>query len=416
MQHDGITAALGLQHWFVETVSGTPAGELRLRLERRLPQHTCSRCGTKTIRRYDHEVRQLRDLSISGRVVYLLVPQWRIPCHQCQAVVTEELDLCDPGQVLTKRYERYIAELCEVLPLQAIAELEGLSWSTVVRIDRKYLKLRQQVHEIGEVRKLCIDEVAYRKGQRYVTVVSDLETRHVVWVGKGREKATVAAFFAALGPQRTARIECFAMDMSAAYIAAVEEGAPQAFIIYDHFHIVKYVNEAVDQVRRDEQARADHAGKEALKNKRFVLLRRERDLPMKQRISLWELYTLNERIAISHILKEDFFTLFECQSIEQAARFLDAWIGRARESKLAPFDRLCEQLDRWRDGLLNYFIHRISNGLAEAINNNINVLKRVARGFRDLDYFILKIHQRCGNLPPLWQVLPPDPGALTHTL
>jgi transposase len=416
VQHEGITAALGLQHWFVEAVAETPGGELRLRLDRRLPQHTCSRCGTKTIRRYDHEVRQLRDLSISGRVVYLLVPQWRVPCPQCQAVVTEELDLCDPGQVLTKRYERRIAELCEFLSLQAVAELEGLSWSTVVRIDRKYLKLRKQAYEIGEVRKLCIDEVAYRKGQRYVTVVSDLQTRRVVWVGKGREKATVAAFFQALGPQRTARIECFAMDMSAAYIAAVEEGAPQAFIIYDHFHIMKYVNEAVDQVRRDEQARADRAGKEALKNKRFVLLRRERDLPMKQRISLWELYTLNERIAISHILKEDFFTLFECKSIEQAARFLDAWTARARESKLAPFARLCEQLDRWRDGLLNYFIHRISNGLAEAINNNINVLKRVARGFRDLDYFILKIHQRCGSLPPLWQVLPPGPNALTHTL
>ena len=171
----------------------------------------------------------------------------------------------------------------------------------------------------------------------------------------------------------------------------------------------------VDQVRRDEQRKADQAAKEALKHKRFVLLRRERDLPMKQRISLWELYTLNENIAISHILKEDFFTLFECDNIDQAARFLDAWIGRAKQSKLEPFARLCEQLDRWRSGLLNYFIHRISNGLAEAINNNINVLKRVARGFRDLDYFMLKILQRCGNLPPLWQVLQPQPNPLTHT-
>ena len=416
MRHDGITVALGLQHWFVETVTETAAGDLRLRLARRLPQHTCPRCGTKTISGYDHEERQLRDLSMSGKVVYLVVPQWRILCRRCAAVVTEGMDLCDPGQGLTRRYEQFIARLCEVLPLRAIAQLEGLSWSTVVRIDRKYLQLRKQAHEFDDLRKLCIDEVAYRKGQRYVTVVSDLQTRRVVWVGKGREKATVAAFFQAIGPAKTAQIECFAMDMSAAYIAAVEEGAPQAFIIYDHFHIIKYVNEAVDQVRRDEQSKADQAGKEALKHKRFVLLRRERDLPMDQRVSLWELYTLNESIAISHILKEDFFTLFECKTIEQAARFLDAWIGRARESKLAPFARLCEQLDRWRDGLLNYFIHRISNGLAEAINNNINVLKRAARGFRDLEYFMLKILQRCGNLPPLWQVLPQDTGALTHTL
>lgn len=404
VQYDGITAALGLQRWFVEAVAEGPSGELRIRLERRLPQHACSRCGTKTLRRYDHEVRGLRDLAISGRAVYLLVPQWRVVCRRCQAVVTEEMDLCDPGQVLTRRYEQYIARLCEILPVQAVAELEGLSWSAVVRIDRKYLELRKRAHEIGDVRKLCLDEVAYRKGQRYLTVVSDLDTRRVVWVGKGREKATVAAFFQALGPHKAVQIQCVSMDMSSAYIAAVEEGAPQAFIIYDRFHIMQYINQAVDQVRRDEHRKADRAGKEALKNKRFVLLRRERDLPMKQRISLWELYGLNESIAISHILKEDFFTLFECKSVDQAARFLDAWIHRAKESKLQPFARLCEQLDRWRDGLLNYFIHRISNGLAEAINNNINVLKRVARGFRDLDYFMLKILQRCGNLPPLCQV------------
>jgi len=416
VQHDGITAALGLQHWFVETVTEAPSGALRVRVDRRLPQHACSRCGTKTIRRYDHEVRQLRDLPMSGKPVYLLVPQWRILCPQCRTIVTEELDLCDPGQVLTKRYEHYIARLCEVMSVQAVAELEGLSWSTVVRIDRKYLQLRQEAYAMGDVRKLCLDEIAYRKGQRYLTVVSDLQTRRVIWVGKGRDKAAVAAFFAALGPQQTARIECVAMDMSAAYIAAVQEAAPQAFIIYDRFHIMQYVNEAVDQVRRDEHAKADRAGKEALKHKRFVLLRRERDLPMKQRISLWELYALNQQIAISHILKEDFFTLFECESVEQAARFLDAWIARARQSSLGPFARLCEQLDRWRDGLLNFFIHRISNGLAEAINNNINVLKRVARGFRDLDYFILKILQRCGNLPPLWQVLSPAQDAIhPHT-
>lgn len=416
MQHDGITQALGLQQWFVETVTRLASGALQLRVQRRLPQHTCSRCGTKTLSGYDHEIRQLRDLPMSGTVVYLLVPQWRILCRNCKAVVTEAMDLCDPGQVLTKRYEQYIAQLCELMPLQAVADLEGLSWSTVVRIDRKYLQWRKQAYEIGDVRQLCIDEVAYRKGHCYVTVISDLQTRRVVWVGKGRDKATVAAFFDEIGPDKTAQIQCFSMDMSAAYIAAVQEAAPGAFIIYDRFHIMQYVNEAVDQVRRYEISRADRAGKEALKNKRFVLLRRERDLPMKQRISLWELYTLNEKIAISHILKEDFFTLFDCQTIGQAARFLDAWIGRARESKLAPFAKLCEQLDRWRDGLLNYFIHRVSNGLAEAINNNINVLRRLARGFRDLDYFMLKILQRCGSLPTLHQVEQTEPQPHTHTL
>lgn len=405
MQHDGITELLGLQAWFVESYEVRPGGDVRLGLARRLPFHTCSRCGNRTTKRYDHTVRGLRDLSSSGRPVYLYVRQWRLNCPVCRDIVTEQLDLCDPDQVMTRRYEHYVALLCEGMTVHAVAEMQGLHWSTVKRIDRKYLQLRQDAYRFGDVRRICLDEVAYRKGQRYLTVVSDLDTRDVIWVGKGREKATVAAFFAALGPEKTAQIESVAMDMSPAYVAAVEEGAPQALIVYDRFHIMQYVNEAVDQVRRDEQRKADKAGKETLKGKRWVLLRREKDLPMSQRVQLWELYVLNQGIAISHILKEDFTTLFECQDITQAARFLDTWMARARQSKLEPFLRLCEQLDRWRGNLLNYFEHRISNSLAEAINNNINVLKRAARGFHDLGYFMLKIMQRCGNLPPTATVI-----------
>jgi len=401
VHYDGITRLLGLQAWFVQAFEIRSNGQVHIRLERKLPFHTCSRCGRRTTKRYDRCIRELRDLPISGRPVYLQVPQWRLSCPVCRTITTERLDLCDPDQVMTARYEQHVAVYAEVAPLQWVADREGLSWSTVKRIDRKYLRLRQQAYRFGNVTRICIDEVAYRKGQRYLTVVSDFDTRHVIWIGKGREKATVAAFLAALGAAKTAGLHCVAMDMNAAYIAAFEEGAPQAFIVYDRFHIMKYVNEAVDEVRRQEQRKADQAGKEALKGKRWVLLRREKDLLMKDRISLWELYLLNQNIAISHLLKEDFTTLFECETEQQAARFLDAWLTRARQSGLEPFARLCEQLDRWRGNLLNYFVHRISNGLAEAINNNINVIKRTARGFRDLGYFMLKIMQRCGNLPPL---------------
>jgi transposase len=402
--YETITLVLGLQGWFAQALTVHRGREARIHLERNLPFHVCAQCGTKTTKRYDHSIRELRDLSLSGKAVYLYVPQWRIVCPTCKGVASERLDLCDPDQVMTRRYERYIAALCEQMSLQAVAKQEGLSWSTVKRIDRKYLELRNEARQFGEVRKLCIDEVAYRKGHRYLTVVSDYETRNVIWVGKGRDKAAVAAFFAALGLEKTARIECAAMDMSKIYIAAVAEAAPQAFIVYDRFHIMKYVNAAVDQVRRDEQKAADQAGQELLKNKRYVLLHREKNLTEKQQVSLQELCSLNQNIAISHLLKEDFCQLFECQDTVEAAYFLDGWLHRAQDSKLEPFGKLCEQLDRWREGLLNYFVHRIANGLAEAINNNINVLKRAARGFRDLEYFMLKILQRCGGLPPLAQV------------
>ncbi|MEI6500546.1 MAG: ISL3 family transposase [Armatimonadota bacterium] len=407
MPFQSISRALGLQGWVVEQIDFHGPDQLRLRVESTSPWHRCRRCGSRTTKAYDHRVRVLRDLSVFGRQVYLYVPQWRVDCPVCRAIVSEELDLCEPGQMMTRRYEHYLAKLCELLPAQAVARWEGLSWSTVAHIDRKYLEKRQQAQRLEDVRQICIDEVAYKKGQNYVTVVSDLISRKVLWVGKDRSKATVAAFFAELGPAATAAIEVVAMDMSAAYIAAVTESAPQALIVYDRFHIMKYVHEAVDQVRRDEQAAADTQGKTTLKNKRWVLLKREKNLKVKERTKLAELLALNAKLAKSYILKEDFTLFFECRDLDSAVQFLDGWIKRAKESQLQPFLHLVQQLQRWRFNLLNYFITPVSNGLAEAINNHINVIKRTAYGFRDVEFFMLKILQRCGNLPPLAQVLQP---------
>lgn len=405
MRDQDITAVLGLQGWSVEQVDVRSNGAAHVLVESTSPWHVCGRCGAKTTKAYDHEMRGLRDLSMSGRSVYLLVPQWRVECHVCRAVVTERLSLCEPHQTLTVRYEQYLARLCEFLPAQAVADLEGLSWSTVARVDRRYLERRKAALKPKKVRQICMDEVAYAKGQKYVTVVSDLETRKVIWVGKGRSKETVADFFAYLGPELTAQIETVSMDMSAAYIAAVEEGAPQAAIVYDRFHIMQHVHEAVDQVRRDEQAAADEQGKLSLKHKRWVLLRREKNLKAEDRPKLAELLTLNANLATSYILKEDFTLFFECPDMHTAAQFLDDWTRRALASGLQPFEHLVEQLRRWRFNLLNYHVYSVSNGLAEAINNKINVIKRTAYGFRDLDFFILKILQRCGALPRLEQGL-----------
>ena len=121
MPYKAITLLLGLQGWFVEDVTIHCGREARIHLERAPPFHECSQCGTKTTKRYDHSIRELRDLAISGRTVYLYVPQWRIVCATCKAIVTERLDLCDPDQVMTRRYERYVAELCEQMPLRAVA-------------------------------------------------------------------------------------------------------------------------------------------------------------------------------------------------------------------------------------------------------------------------------------------------------
>lgn len=399
MPLESITAALGLQHWVVERMVLHGDQELRLWLESTSPMHTCANCGRKCTKAYDHKIRVLRDLPISGRRVYLYVPVWRVQCPFCRAVKTESLDLCDPYRATTHRYEHHVATLCEWLNNSTVEAFEGLASTTVREIDKKYLQLRKQAHKFVDITQICIDEVAYAKGQKYVTVVSDLSTRKVIWVGKDRSKATVEAFFAELGPEGTAMIEVVAMDMSGAYTAAVQEQAPEAMIVYDRFHIMQHVHEAVDQVRRDEQAAADKEGKLTLKNKRWVLLKREKNLKDKERPKLAELLALNANLATSYLLKEDFTLFFECHGFDAAVQFLNDWTRRAIDSGLQPFRHLVEQLQRWRFNLLNYFIKPVSNALAEGNNTKINVLKRSAYGYRDINYFMLKILQRCGNLP-----------------
>ena len=405
MPDEIITRVLRLQGWVVANLWFHGAEEVHIRVESTSPWHTCGRCGTRTTKAYDHETRVVRDLPVSGRPVYLHVPQWRVECHVCQAVTSERVALYGPHQTLTYRYEYWLARLCEVATVSAVAQAEHLSWATVVRVERKYLELRKQAQRLENITEICIDEVAYAKGQKYVTVVSDLLTRKVLWVGKGRSKETLVAFFTLLGAEATAAITTVAMDMCAAYIAAVEEHAPEAAIVYDRFHIMKYVHAAVDQVRRDEQAAADQQGKLSLKKKRWVLLKREKNLKDSERPKLAELLQLNANLTAAYILKEDFTLFFDCADMDSAVQFLDDWVTRALASGLQPFKDLVEQLDRWRFNLLNYFIKPVSNGLAEAINNKINVIKRIAYGYRDLDFFMLKILEHCGALPPLEQVL-----------
>ena len=136
MSFQSISQVLGLQGWVVEQVDFHGSDELRLHLESTSPWHRCRRCGTRGTKAYDHDVRELRDLSFSDRRVYLYVPQWRVDCRVCRAIVSEELDLCEPGQMMTRRYERYLARLCQVLPTQAVADIEQLSWSTVRHVSR----------------------------------------------------------------------------------------------------------------------------------------------------------------------------------------------------------------------------------------------------------------------------------------
>jgi len=403
-----ITRLLGLQGWEVARVAiRTKRREVIVTIRRAAGTgYQCRGCNQLFFACYDQlPGRLVRDFPVWGRRCYLKFTPVRVSCPKC-GVGIEKLDWVAPFQHQTLRYERYIAALCSILPVLDVAESEGLNKGTVYRIDRKYLELRFAARQERSVRFLGIDEIAIRKGQHYATLFYDLERREVIDVQRGRRQRQVSRFFRRRGRAFCRGIVAVCMDLWKAYFKSVTRHCRQAVIVFDKFHVYCYLSEAVDSVRRFEQAPARKRGRDLIKGSRWLWLKGSDRLRRRERETLRDIMATNENLTKAYLLKEDFEQLYE-SSDEIAARcFLSEWTARCVESGLMPFCKLARRLLRWAEGILAYFKHRISNGVAEGINHKIKVMKRRSYGFRDLDYFFLKIMGCAGNLPSLESLLP----------
>jgi transposase len=316
----------------------------------------------------------------------------------------EALDWIGPHQRQTLRYEKYVVHLCDLLPVLDVAELEGLDKGTVYRLDRQWLERREAARPPIRVRYLGIDEIAIRKGQRYATVFYDLESKEVLALVPTRRQRRVSGFFRRLGKAVCRRIEAVCMDLWKPYLKSVRLHCPKATVVFDKFHVYTYLSQAVDEVRRTEQRKAEEEGKALIKGARWLLLRRTLKRP--QRHALAELLALNVPLQKAHLLKEEFEGFYGAATQEDAQAFLEDWTARCEESALAPFRKLVKRLRKHQEGILAYFTYRLTNAFAEGINNKIKVIKRRSYGFHDLRYFFLKILAVTGALPPA--------DALTH--
>jgi transposase len=404
-----VTDLLGLQGWQV-----LPHGiriedaTVYVALQRQPGQGCqCARCGQQALPAYDHTQRQVRDFPLWGRRCFLRFEEARVECPTC-GIATEKLHWLEPHQRQTVRYERYIARLCQLLPVLDVAELEGLDKGTVYRLDKKWLARRQAQRELRPVRYLGIDEIAIRKGHRYATVFYDLERREVIGLVKGRKERAVSGFFRRWGKALCRQVIAVCMDLWRPFLNSVRRHLTKAVVVFDKFHVFSYLSEALDEVRRQEQNQATQEGKSLLKGARWLLLKAQQRLRRKEKRALQELLELNQNLLLAHLLKEEFGEFYGSADAGTAQQFLQGWIERCQDSGLAPFVQLAKRIQRWSAGLLAYFEHPISNGISEGINNKIKVLKRRSYGFHDLGYFSLKILSSTGALPPL--------EALTHAL
>ena len=353
------------------------------------------RCGRSFRHYHDYREQFVRDLPWGPWPrVWLLVARYRVNCPDC-GVQTEPLDWMVPRCTYTKRLAEAVARACrEVRSIQAIAESFDLSWHTVKAIDKAALEGTLNPPDLTGVRRLALDEFSIRRHHRYATIFLDAEHNRVLWVCETREREAVARVFREVfGPAVCQGIEAVSMDMWEGYESAVREYLPNAQIVWDSFHLVKkYNQEVIDRVRLDESQRCQTEGeRKALKGTKFLLLKNRENLRDDEPAHLRALLRANRHLFVVHLLGEGLKHLWDYTYTACASRWFEGWYRQASHTRIEPLKRFARTMKERLDGILAHCRHPISNGVLEGINNKVKVIKRIAYGFRDMDYFFLKI-------------------------
>jgi transposase len=292
---------------------------------------------------------------------------------------------------MTKAFSNYLIAMMRLGAIKAVAEFTGVGWDTVKDIHKEHLQRKYRSINYKQLRYIGIDEFSIKKGHEYMTVFVDLESGQIIHAVEGRDKKSITPFLRKLA-RKAASLQAVAMDMSGAYASAVKEVLPNVAIVFDRFHVMALLSKAIDQVRREQQSICNQIGLKALKGMRFLLLKNFEKLDMKQKSSLETLFEANVPIAILHTMKEQLRLFWSKHTTQDGARFLGWWIIEAIESGVSELTRTARTLLEHFKGLLSYFEHRISNAKTEGINNKIKTLKRQAYGYRDMEYFKLRLY------------------------
>src|SRR5918995_292303 len=352
----------------------------------------CSACGATDLISRGHVQRRFRSLPIGSRATSLVLPIPRVECRACGLVRQVDVAFADPRRTYTQAFQRYVRELSRRMTIRDVAAHLNVGWDLVKDIQKRDLWRRFAKPKLKRLRRIAIDEIAVAKGHRYMTLVMDLGSGAVVFVGDGKGADALKPFWKRLRPSG-ARIEAVAMDMSAAYRGAVSAHLKEAVIVFDHFHVIKLFNDRLSDLRRSLYHRAEADQKKVLKGARWLLLKNPENLDAdkdeKQRLE--EALALNKPLATAYYLKEDLRRFWEQPGKRFATAFLDGWIPRAEAAGVKILKQMAKTLAAHRTGLLAYYHAMLTSGPMEGTNNKIKTMKRMAYGFRDPEFFKLKI-------------------------
>jgi transposase len=368
-------------------------GVVTFRIEQPRERHRCSLCGSDQVWDQGGVERTFRMVPIGHKPTFVQLVIPRVYCFGCGALRQVKVNFADPKKHYTRGFERYALELSQLMTIQDVAQHLQVSWDTIKDIQLRSLQRRFGKPKLHKLKEIAIDEIAIGKGHRYVTVVLNLRTGAVVFVGEGKGVETLEPFWKRLRRAR-AQVVAVATDMSKAYIRAVRDHLPGAVHVFDHFHIIKLVNDKLSSLRRQLYAQlTEEADRKLLKGTRWLLLKNPENLdPQRnEKERLQEALQLNAPLAIAYYLKEDLRQLWGQVNKRTARRVLKDWLARARASGIEILSQLADTLEEYQEGILAYYNCPISTGPLEGTNNKIKTMQRQAYGFRDYEFLKLKI-------------------------
>ena len=343
---------------------------------------------------YDRKIRRVRDLSCGDARIYLEFELRRVWCRYCGAVKQEKLPWLADSPFYTKRFAFFVGRRCRTTTISDVARELHLDWRAIKELDKQYM--REQLRRIGTPgpKAIGIDEISIRKGHTYRIVVSDLIRRRPIWFGgEDRSEASMAMFYDWLGDKKSRSVRLAVMDMWKPFRNATLARAPQAAILFDKFHIIRHLGEALDKVRKAEYARLSGNDRRFIKGQKYTLLSNRENLTLEGRQSLKTLLAANKRLNTAYLLKESFGQLWSYEREGWARRFFENWRASLKWQRLEPYEKFAEMIDRHWDGIAAYCKpeNKVSLGFVEGLNNKIRVIQRRAYGLRDQEYLRLKI-------------------------
>jgi transposase len=395
-QHSTVVGLLDLAKYEVEKVERVPGwGRLFLKLKRSF--YPCPGCRQVYIFIQSRRWRILRDLDVAGRHIELAVPVVRIRCSTC-GLRELPVRLARPNARCTKRLERDLFRLTKDMTVKAVSERMDVHWETVKDAEVRYIRGLLRKRKLDGIRRIGIDEVSHQHGQRYLTLVTDLDHRRVIFVTPDHDGRSIGRFLDWFGEKRCARLEVVVTDMHDPYVKVLRARLPKAALVYDHFHVSKAIHAAIDEIRRRLQNQMSKEDRDIVKGKRWVLLRARETLSDRQEVSLQELMEVNKELAQAYILKEDFRWAFKAATRAAGEKRLGGWEAKARECGIPEIQAVLKTIEHRREGIMNFFEYQVANGMAEGFNNVVGTIKKQAYGFHDREYLMLKILRICGKL------------------